>query len=702
MKEKILEFLINENGKKYSIHELHKALGSKSSEEFKEVAKAVNALEHEGKLIANAKNKYTLIEYTDFVKGILDVKDKGFAFLSIDDSDEEDIYFPPRSLKDAMDGDHVLAKVDKSPKGFKKEGNVVRILERHTTHLIGTVIKRGNKHYLISDKKSVKADILITKNGLNGAKPQDKVQAKITSYAEKNRMLCKVTRVIGNMNEKGVDIESKVLKHDVLVDFSEEALAQAKEYKTINKKAYEGRRDYRERPIITIDGADAKDFDDAIEVSKTHNGNYYIGVHIADVSHYVAKDSPLDKDAYERGTSIYLVDRVIPMLPENLSNNLCSLMPDVDRLAMSCEMVVDSNGKVLKYDIFESVIRSHGRFTYDEVNIMLDGDKKAREKRGELTPMLDVAGEFAKKLYKARTKKGSINFETDEPIITLDENKKAVDVSVKERGEAEKMIEEFMLLANRVVAKHVYEKKLPFLYRVHDVPDEEKVQRLLTMANALGFQVKAQKKITHEALQKLLQKVENTVSEKGINMMMLRTMQKAVYSKDSIGHFGLAFDHYTHFTSPIRRYPDLMVHRLLRTYLIEKDKTSDTVGHYENILGDVAIHTSHAEKTAVQLERDVLDMKKAEFMANKVGQTFEGHIAGVTSFGLYVGLGNTIEGLVHISNLDDDYYVFDENLLTMIGRHKNKVYRMGESIKIEVASVNVFDGEIDFKLAKGD
>ncbi|MFW6299069.1 MAG: ribonuclease R, partial [Bacillota bacterium] len=532
--------------------------------------------------------------------------------------------------------------------------------------------------------------------GLNGASPHDKVEARIVSYAEKNRMVCEVTRVIGNMNDPGVDIQSKIMKHGVMVEFSEEAVKQAKRYETIDPEAYKGRKDYRERPIVTIDGDDAKDFDDAVEVRKTHEGNYYLGVHIADVSHYVSEDSPLDQDAFERGTSIYLVDRVIPMLPENLSNNLCSLMPGVDRLAMSCEMVIDANGKVLDYDIFESVIRSKARMTYAKVNKILEGDKALREEYKALTPMFETMNTFAKMLHKKRTEKGSINFETDEPIIQLDDNKKAVDVKLAVRGDAEKLIEEFMLKANQVVATHVHKKKLPFIYRVHDTPDEEKVQKLLTMANALGFRVKAEKTITHGDLQKLLQKVEDTAHERGMNMMMLRTMQKAIYSEEDIGHFGLAFEHYTHFTSPIRRYPDLMVHRLLKRYFIEKDKRHDTIRHYEQIMPDVAEQSSSRERTAVTLERDVLDMKKAEYMADKIDETFEGHISGVTAFGIYVGLPNTIEGLVHISALDDDYYVFDENLLTLIGRHKKKTYRMGEPIKVKLTSVNVFDGEVNF------
>jgi len=698
MKQTILDYLKQEEGKKYSIKELSKNLAFTSTDDYKELAKTINALEEQALIIANSKNKYTLIEFTPYEKGILDVKDKGFGFLKIDDSDDDDIYVPKNKIQGAMNNDHVLVLVDKSPKGLRKEGEVIRVLARNYTHIIGTVVKRGKHFNLISDDKSIKMDIEIKETDLNGAKVFDKVKALITNYAFNNRMQCRVIEVIGNINDSGVDVLSKILKHNVDPVFPEEVIQYAAQFKTLEAAEYDNREDYRDRMIITIDGDDAKDFDDAIEVYKKDNGNYYLGVHIADVSYYVHEHSVLDQEALNRATSIYLVDRVIPMLPENLSNNLCSLMPDVDRFAMSCEMEIDSKGSVKSHRIFPSVINSKARMTYNKANDILAGDEKLSKEYDFLGDMFQDSLELSKILNKKRNRMGSINFETDEPYIKLDQNGKAIDVLLRERGQSERIIEEFMLIANQTVAAHVFWMELPFIYRVHEAPKAEKLEKLLTMANALGFKVKGKSEISHKELQKLLQKVENTTSEKGMNLMMLRSMQKAIYTKENIGHFGLAFEHYTHFTSPIRRYPDLMVHRMLREYYFNNNKDTKMMMHFDQILDDVAKQSSEKERNAVMLEREVLDMKKAEYMAPFIGETFEGYISGVTSFGLYVSLPNTVEGLVHITELDDDFYEFDEDLMFLIGRHQKKMYRLGAKVKVKLTSVNIFDGEIDFKI----
>ncbi len=698
MKEKVLHFLAQEKGKRYSISELYQALDLSDSDQYKDLAKTINALEEEALILPNDKNQYTLIEYTTYIKGTLDVKDKGFAFLMSDD-DEDDIYIPPNKLKDAMNHDYVLALVEKSPKGFKKEGEVKRIIKRYTTHIIGTLIKRRDTYQILSDDKSIKADIIVPDEHLNGAKKHDKVKAEITSYLYEDQIVCKITRVLGHMHASGVDILSKILKHNIDETFPKDALDQASQYKTLDAD-FENRRDLRDRLIFTIDGEDAKDFDDAIEVSKNEDGSYFLGVHIADVSHYVTENTPLDKEAFHRGTSIYLVDRVIPMLPENLSNNLCSLMPEVDRFAMSCEMHISPEGKVKKHEIFQSVIQSKARMTYTKVNKLLKGDKELSKHYDFLMDSLKPMSELARILREKRHQKGSLDFETDEAYIKLNKQGKAIDVKLRERGESERIIEEFMLIANQTVAQHIDWMNLPFIYRVHEEPKAEKLEKLITMAKALGFSVKGKKTITHQALQKLLKKVEDTASEKGINMLALRSMQKAEYSPHNLGHFGLAFSHYTHFTSPIRRYPDLMVHRLLRTYLLEKKLDKETIHHYDDLMMSIAKDTSKKERNAINLERDVLDMKKAEYMADKIGQTFEGQISSVTSFGLYVSLPNTVEGLIHISELDD-YYVFNEDLLTLVGRHKRHVYRIGQKVKVKLESVNVAEGEIDFSIVGG-
>lgn len=701
MKDVILSYLKENKELRASIRDLSQALNLTSSEHYKALAKAINELEEEALIIANNKNKYTLIEYTAYKKGILDVKQKGFGFLKIDDAfDQDDIYIPKHKLHGAMNKDHVLVFVEKSKSGLKSEGEVVKILARHTTSIIGTVIKRGNRYFLMSDDKSIKEEIIIPAKYLNGAKNHDKVQARIVTYAYKNAMEVEVITVIGNMNQQGVDVLSKVLKYNIDPAFSESVLEEANAYNEINLSDLENREDYTDHLIITIDGETAKDFDDAVEVYKIDDDTYYLGVHIADVSHYVKEGSMLDQEALDRGTSIYLVDRVIPMLPEKLSNNLCSLMPNVKRLALSCEMHIDKKGSIKYHRIFNSVIESKARMTYTKVNQILEGDQTLIEAYDELVPMLKDMHTLSKILLKKRTLEGSIQFETKEPFITLDNQGKAIDVGVIKRKDSEKLIEEFMLIANQVVAAHVSWLELPFIYRIHEEPKEEKLEKLLAMAHALGFDVKAKTEITHKELQKLLQKVENTASEQGINLVMLRSMQKAIYSNQNLGHFGLAFEHYTHFTSPIRRYPDLIVHRLLKAYLNPSNAIYSKLEYLSKSLKMIAQKSSENERTAVELEREVLDMKKAEYMANFINETFEGTISSVTAFGLYVSLENTVEGLVHISELDDDYYMFDENVLMLKGKDTKKTYKIGDTVKVKVTGVNIFDGEIDFIIIK--
>ena len=700
MKEEILQFLHEKQGKKYDIRALSVALNYTSSEAYKELAKTVNELEEEGKIIADFKNRYTHIEFTNYRIGTIEIKAKGFGFLIPEDDALEDVFIAKPNLNDAMHKDQVLIRVEKISRGARKEGIVERVLKRNTQYLVGTIVKRGKYFYLINDERHIKDTITIKKTGLNGAKVHDKVQAKITSYNFKGMLEVEVTQIIGNMNEPGVDILSKIFKHNVDPAFPPNVINEAKQFQTIPKEDYHNRRDYRDHTIITIDGETAKDFDDAIEVYKKPNGNYYLGVHIADVSHYVTPGSELDKEALKRGTSIYLVDRVIPMLPENLSNNLCSLMPDIDRLAVSCEIEIAPNGKIVHHEIFQSVIRSKARMTYTKVNAILSGDKALRSEYKFLISMFEDAKALAKILHQKRSSMGSINFETEEAYILLDKQGKAIDVKLRERGESERMIEEFMLMANQVIAEHVHWLQLPFIYRVHDEPKDEKLERLLSMAAALGFDVKAKHEISHKEMQKLLQKVENTASEKGMNLMMLRSMQKAIYTDHNIGHFGLAFEHYTHFTSPIRRYPDLIVHRLIRTYLFNKDLSTNTLQHYSKRLPIIAKQSSDRERVAIDLERDILDMKKAEYMARFIDDTFEGTISSVTSFGLYVSLPNTVEGLIHISELNDDYYEFNQALLTLEGERTKRTYRIGDNVKIKVMSVNITEGEIDFSLVR--
>lgn len=696
MKNTILNFLEEHRPKRFDIRMLSEALNLTSSEDYKTLAKTINALESEARIIPDHKNRYQLIEVTRYARGVIDIKQKGFGFVDLDDSDANDVYIPEQGIADAMHKDRVLIEVRRGKKGFLKEGHVVRVLSRNRVSLIGTIVKRGKEFHIISDDKRMNQDIVV--KDTKGAKVHDKVRAKITSYGYQGRMEVIVTDVIGPMNAPGVDVFSKILKHGIDPVFPEWVLEAANQLdKTIDVDAT--RRDLRDRLMCTIDGETAKDFDDAVDLQKTDEG-YRLGVHIADVSHYVQENSILDKEALKRSTSIYLVDRVIPMLPEVLSNNLCSLMPKVDRYAITCDLTLDEKGNIKALDLYPSVIRSDERMTYTDVNKILAGDETLRSHYKALTPMFEQMETLASILLEARTKKGSIHFESDEAKIELDKDGRAVAVHKITRGVSEQMIEEFMLIANRAIAEHIRWMELPFIYRVHDTPKEEKLEALLTMADALGFKVGKQRAMSHKALQQLLKKVDDTASEKGINLVMLRSMQKAVYSHHNIGHFGLAFDYYTHFTSPIRRYPDLLVHRLLRTYLFESKPTKKIVDHYEQRVPEIADITSEKERSAIDLERDVNDMKKAEAMLKHIGQTFEGVISSVTNFGIYVTLDNTVEGLIHISELGDDYYHFNEDLLTLTGEDTKNVYKIGDALTIKVENVNVFEGEIDFSLTE--
>jgi ribonuclease R len=551
---------------------------------------------------------------------------------------------------------------------------------------------------LFSDDKTIKQEIIIKKGNYNGAYKNDKVKAKIINYNFKGKIECEVSEVIGNMNDAGVDILSKILKYNIDPVFSDIVLKEANQYQSVSKADLEGRTDLRDEMIITIDGDDSKDFDDAVIVKKLDNGNYKLGVSIADVSHYVTKDSILDDEAYRRGTSIYLPGRVIPMLPVNLSNNICSLVPGEDRLTITCDMEIDKSGKVVNYEIYPSVIKSFRRMTYSKINKIFDGDVDLAEEYVELVGMFYDMRNLAKVLRKKRQTYGSINFETDEAYITLDENGRAVDIKLRDRGISEKLIEEFMLKANQVVAEHVFWLNLPFIYRVHDKPKEEKIERLLRMSAALGYKVKGKKEITNLELQKLLDNVKGSPAEKGINLLMLRSMQKAIYSENNIGHYGLAFTHYTHFTSPIRRYPDLIVHRLLREYLFMDNQSLDVINYYTDEMPDIATSTSKSERQAVLLEREVVDMKKAEYISKYINKEFDGIISSVTGFGIYVTLPNTVEGLVHITELDDDYYVYDENLMMLIGERKKKMYRIGDRVTVRVMKAHISEGDVDFKI----
>ncbi|MCY9075705.1 ribonuclease R, partial [Bacillus inaquosorum] len=556
--------------------------------------------------------------------------------------------------------------------------------------------------FVIPDDKKITSDIFIPKNGKNGAAEGHKVVVKLTSYPE-GRMNAEgeIETILGHKNDPGIDILSVIHKHGLPGEFPADAMEQASSTPdTIDEKDLKDRRDLRDQVIVTIDGADAKDLDDAVTVTKLDDGSYKLGVHIADVSHYVTENSPIDKEALERGTSVYLVDRVIPMIPHRLSNGICSLNPKVDRLTLSCEMTINSQGQVTEHQIFQSVIKTTERMTYSDVNkILVDDDEEMKQKYEPLVPMFKDMERLAEILRDKRMNRGAVDFDFKEAKVLVDDEGAVKDVVIRERSVAEKLIEEFMLVANETVAEHFHWMNVPFIYRIHEEPNAEKLQKFLEFVTTFGYVVKGTAGNIHpRALQSILDAVRDRPEETVISTVMLRSMKQAKYDPQSLGHFGLSTEFYTHFTSPIRRYPDLIVHRLIRTYLINGKVDEATQEKWAERLPDIAEHTSTMERRAVDAERETDDLKKAEYMLDKIGEEFDGMISSVTNFGMFVELPNTIEGLVHVSFMTDDYYRFDEQHFAMIGERTGNVFRIGDEITVKVVDVNKDERNIDFEI----
>ncbi|MFD2045058.1 ribonuclease R [Ornithinibacillus salinisoli] len=706
MINQIREYFHNYDRKPLAVHELEEELEIEDAVDFKEMVKALNELELQGELVRTRKNRFGLPEKMNLIRGKIQMHAKGFAFLIPEDEDQTDVYIHHSDLASAMNNDRVLVRIEKSnADGNRPEGTVIRIIERAVSEVVGTYEDNKSFGFVIADDKRIPNDIFIPKSQNNGAVSGHKVLAKITKYPE-GRMSAEgeITEILGHKNDPGIDIISIIYKHGIKIDFPDEVLEQATQTPdSIREEEIANRRDLRDEVIVTIDGADAKDLDDAVTVKKLDNGNYKLGVYIADVSYYVKEDSPIDKEAFERGTSVYLVDRVIPMIPHRLSNGICSLNPQVDRLTLGCEMEIDSTGNVVNHEIFQSVIKTTERMTYKDVNqILVDKDESVRERYQSLVPMFEDMEKLAEILRGKRFGRGAIDFDFKEAQVIVDKDGKAEDVVIRERSVAEKLIEEFMLAANETVAEHFHWMDVPFIHRIHEDPDEGKLQHFFEFLAGLGYRVKGTSNEIHpQALQKVLESTAGKPEEMIISKLMLRSMKQAKYDPQGIGHFGLATEFYTHFTSPIRRYPDLIVHRLIRTYLIEKTMDKKTVGSWKDKLPEIARHTSEKERTAVDAERDTDDLKKAEYMQERIGEEYTGVISSVTSFGLFVELENTIEGLVHVSYLTDDYYHFDEQHYAMIGERTGKVYRIGQEVKVKVTSVNMDEHAIDFEMVSG-
>ncbi|WP_271396906.1 ribonuclease R [Salinicoccus roseus] len=701
-REKILEMIGSEDYRPMTMDQFQQELSAYDSEDFKEMVKEMVALEESGEVYRTKKDKYMKMSETDLVKGKLSLHKRGFGFLRPEDIEMEDIFIPPNAINGAFDGDIVLVEVQKHSQGDNQEGEVTTILTRGTTRVVGEY--RASKHFgfVVPDSKKVVDDIFIPKNQNLGAVDGHKVLVEITKYREEeSNPEGHVIQILGHKNDPGVDILSIIFQHGIEIEFPDEVMKAAEAAPdTISEDELKGRTDLRDEFTITIDGADAKDLDDAISVKKLDNGNHELIVSIADVSYYVEEDSPLDKEAYERGTSVYLVDRVIPMIPHRLSNGICSLNPDVDRLTMSCRMEIDSAGKVVNHDIFQSVIHSDRRMTYDAVNNMLDsGDEALISEYSDVYPMLQEAEALAKILRGRRERRGAIDFDFNEAQVLVEADGTPADVVLRTRSVGERMIEEFMLAANETVAEHFHWMEVPFLYRVHEDPKEEKLRQFFEFVTNFGIIVKGKGNEIHpRALQEIIEEVEGRPEEMVISTLMLRSMQQARYAEDNLGHFGLSAEYYTHFTSPIRRYPDLVVHRLIRKYLIEGKTDRKTINEIDAELPDIAEHTSNRERRAQEAERDTDDLKKAEYMIQHVGETYEGVISGVMNFGMFVELPNTIEGLVHVSYMTDDHYQYQERHMALIGDRTGTVYRIGDPVEVEVLSVNLEERLIDFKV----
>ncbi|WP_188454077.1 ribonuclease R [Virgibacillus oceani] len=702
-KEKILDFF-KENGQRpLSVNELEEVLDFNSADEFKELVKSLNELEDAGELVRTRKNRFGLPEKMNLIRGKIQMHAKGFAFLIPEDEDQRDVYIHHSDLASAMNNDKVLVRLEKKSEGdIRPEGTVIRILERAVHTVVGTFEDNRSFGFVVADDKRIPNDIFIPKGMTNGAVSGHKVIVYITKYPEGRKSAeGEIIQILGHKNDPGIDIISIIYKHGIKIDFPEEVLDQAKNSPdTIKEEEIAQRHDLRDEVIVTIDGADAKDLDDAVTVKELENGNYKLGVYIADVSYYVKEGTPMDKEAFERGTSVYLVDRVIPMIPHRLSNGICSLNPKADRLTLGCEMEINPKGEVVNHEIFQSVIKTTERMTYSDVNkILVDKDDTIRSKYESLVPMFEKMEELASILRGKRMGRGAIDFDFKEAKVLVDENGKAKDVVLRERSVAERLIEEFMLAANETVAEHFHWMDVPFIHRVHEDPDHGKLEHFFEFLAGLGYIVKGTANEIHpQSLQKVLEEAQGEPEEMIVSKLMLRSMKQAKYDPQSIGHFGLATEFYTHFTSPIRRYPDLIVHRLIRTYLIEKRMDKQTIQEWKERLPEISRHTSEMERAAVDAERDTDDLKKAEFMQDKIGEEFTGIISSVTNFGMFVELENTVEGLVHVSTLTDDYYHFDERSYALIGERTGNIYRIGDEVEVRVDSVNIDEHAVDFEM----
>lgn len=700
-KEKILGFLSEKTYQPLLFDELVTVLDVpfEDREAFRQI---IDELEADGHIIKTRKNRYGVTERMGFVAGRFQGNERGFGFVIPDNPDHEDLFIQIEHVHGAMHGDRVLAKVTKIQYENKRaEGEIVRILSRANEKIIGVFEKSGSFGFVIPDHRKIKGDIFIPLDKTMNATQRQKVVVEITRYPESNRNAeGRIVEILGDKEDDGIDVLSIIRTYNIPYEFPDEVLEEARRIpQTISNEEIEKRRDLRKLTMVTIDGEDARDLDDAVSLEINDDGVYRLGVHIADVSHYVKENSELDKEAVKRGTSVYFPDRVIPMLPKELSNGICSLNAKEDRLAFSVMMDIDNLGRVINHEVFESVIHVDERMTYTNVyKILEENDKDLIARYEPLVPMFRNMKELARILTKKRNIRGAIDFDFEEAKIIVDEHGKPIEIKKYQLTIANKIIEELMLLCNETVSEHFYWANIPFVYRIHEDPDPEKIARLNAFLFNFGQRIKGSNPIHPRALQDVLTRIKGTPQERLISAMMLRSLQKARYSDEHEWHFGLAANYYSHFTSPIRRYPDLIIHRIMKEY-INGEFNENRNQHYISILPEITKQCSERERNAEEAERDCDDLKKAEYMLNYMGEQFTGVISNITSFGIFVELDNTIEGMIKLSSMYDDYYSYDEKQYCLIGENTGNIYRIGDVVDIVVVRSSPETRQIEFMLA---
>lgn len=672
-------------------------------EDRPELKRVLDSLLEEGRIALTKRGRYVKPQEKQLT-GVFTSNAKGFGFVRAEGA-EEDFFIPEGCVHDAFHGDTVKIRVLPQKKGQRTEAEIIEIVARTFTRVVGTFEQSRNFGFVVPDNPKISCDIFIPKEKCSGAVEGSKVVAEIIDYGQENRNPeGKVVEILGHINDPGVDILSIVRACNLPEAFPERVLNQAQRVAgdgLVSEADRAGRRDLRDMVMVTIDGEDAKDLDDAVSLT-VENGVYHLGVHIADVTNYVQENSALDWEAKERGTSVYLADRVIPMLPHVLSNGICSLNAGEDRLALSCLMDIDKKGNVVDYEITESVIRVDRRMSYTNVKkILEDRDSEVMKEYEELVPMFWQMAELSSILRKKRQERGAVDFDFPECKIVLDREGNPLEIKPYERNTATRLIEDFMLAANETVAQHFYWLELPFVYRTHDKPDPDKMEKLGLFIYNFGYHIKLAggTEVHPKELQKLLGRVEGTPEEAMIARLTLRSMKRASYTTECTGHFGLATQYYCHFTSPIRRYPDLQIHRIIKEFLRGRLKEG-RIDHYREILPEVALHCSQTERRADEAERETDKLKKVQYMEKHIGEVFEGVVSGVTGWGLYVELQNTVEGLVHVNSMEGDYFYYDENKYELVGQMTGRTYKLGQRLKVKAVVADRFTRNIDFILAE--